>query len=373
MALLFGDPAAVVPSGLLYSKLSGKAYNHFFNALHKGQINCIKKFILNEGMGVNHQFADGSSPLHIAAEKKDVETLKLLLELRASPDFKNQHGQTPLMLGILSPDIAQALICCKCKVNATDGQKRTALHLAGAKGMSDVVQMLLEAKAKVNAVDKWGRTALHITLLNISHNQSVEERYKQVVDLLLSYGSDVNRHDRHHSTPLFLTVANGDHCVEIVQMLISYGAHPDCASRHKLTPLMLATMKGYEQMCRLLLHKNCNVNASNSVTGKSCFFTATQKGFVDIAKLLVYSGCQLHKEHWLYNGSLRTVTGRPSMLEYLRDLREQPLSLMQLCRTVTRMSLGHGIHEKLHRIDCPITLKHYLLLRDELMVERREE
>ena len=369
MALIFGYPAAILPSGST-PRMSGRAYGHFFAALHKGQSTHVRKFIMNDGMGVNHQFADGSSPLHIAAERQDIKTLKLLLQLKACPDFKNQHGQTALMLGILCPDVVQALICYNCKINTTDGQRRTALHLAGAKGMSDVVAMLLKAKAKVNAVDKWGRTSLHITLLNISHNQTVDERYKQVVDLLLSHGSDVNRRDCHYSTPLFLTVANGDHCVEIVQMLISYGAHPDFTSRHKLTPLMLATMKGYDHMCRLLLHKNCDVNTNISVTGKSCFFTAIQKGFVSIAKLLVYSGCQLQKESWMYTGSLRTVTSKALMLEFLEELREQPLSLKQLCRTILRVALGHGIHEKLHRLDYPITLKYYILLKQELKLEK---
>lgn len=72
--------------------------------------------VLNEGLSVNHMFADGTFPLHVAAERGDLEMTKFLLSMRASPDLKTRHGQTPLMLGISYIDIVRQLINYGCKV-----------------------------------------------------------------------------------------------------------------------------------------------------------------------------------------------------------------------------------------------------------------
>ena len=45
-------------------------------------------------------------------------------------------------------------------VNATNFDKRTALHVAAAEGRQKIVEYLVENGAEVNMTDRWGETAL---------------------------------------------------------------------------------------------------------------------------------------------------------------------------------------------------------------------
>ena len=80
-----------------------------YYAVVHGNLKRIKHLVYNEGVSVNHVFMDGSFPLHVAAERGFVEIVTFLLSMKASTDMKNQHGQTPLMLGIGYPPIVKVL------------------------------------------------------------------------------------------------------------------------------------------------------------------------------------------------------------------------------------------------------------------------
>ena len=342
-------------------------YNNLYSALHKRNFKRVRHFVLNEGISVNHQFPDGSFPLHIAAEKGDLGIAKFLLSLRASPDFRNQHGQTALILGICDLEVVEQLIRCNCKVNLTDAQKRTALHLAGSKGLGEVVECLINAGARVNAEDKWGRTPLHMTLLNITHNRAITKGFIHVIRLLLSHGADVNRADRNRSTPLFLAAAAGNHGTQICRLLVSYGAKLDKPSRHNLTPFLLATMKGYEKVSKLLIEYNCDVDIKSSINGKSSLYIAIVRGYPKIARWIVASGFKLHQDAWLFSRtSALSVPKDNETKAWLLALQSLPQPLTHMCRSCIRRSVGCDIKEKVNRLKYPDVLKQYILLSDVL-------
>lgn len=347
-----------------------RMYSKYFTALHRKELNIVRDLVMKEGCLVNYQFGDSSFPIHIAAEKDYLDVLKFLIAANASVDFKNRHGQTALLLGISHRRIVQALIIAGAQVNLSDPHGRTALHLACAIGQIDTVTDLIEAGARVDAHDKWGRTPLHVTLLNITHNQSIAHIYIQVITVLLQKGCNVNQGDRQSSTPLFLAVAVGDSSLDIVKMLIAHGAYPDLPSRHKLTPLMLSVMKGYVKHCMLLLSHNCNVNWRITATKNSCLRTAVKKGYVNIARLIIAAGCDLTREEWLYQPWDYTIMSQSEMtLAWLRELQSTPQSLKHLSRS--RIRETHGIHLRkyVEQIHYPAILKKYILLEDVIPEE----
>lgn len=352
----------------------GPGSMQLYHVLNKRNTPGVKHLVVKEGVGVNHRFADGSFPIHISAEKGDVQSLRFLLSMKASPDAKNRHGQTALMLGIDSTEIVQVLVIeYNCKVDSRDSQQRAALHLAGARGLVPVVRILLAGGATVNALDTWHRSPLHVTLLNLSHGLSLGllNYYSEVIKLLLDRGCDINHADKHRATPLFLAINSGN--VEISKMLIDRGANINKISRHNLSPVMLASMKGFTELCQLLVWHNCNINYRSPSQGKTCSQIAVQKGHMEIVLLLAAAGGQFHAQNWQFYQNKQHWKGickqiSPKMWSWLDDFFTEPLSLQQTCRTIIRKSMGLNLHEKIAKLEYSSVLKRYILMRDIIPV-----
>lgn len=201
----------------------------YYAALRVGDLTKTKYYVLEEGIAVDVLFDDGSWPLHVACERGDYKLTELLLSLKANPNIKNRHGQTPLIIAVGYKDIVQLLISYNAKPNLHDTQKRTALHFAGAQGRADIVSLLLRNGAKVNYCDRWGRTPLHVTLLNVSRNQNASDSFHEVIRQFAVHDSRINKKDQHLYTPLFLGVNCGN--ITIVKTILDCGAKPELPSR----------------------------------------------------------------------------------------------------------------------------------------------
>jgi len=99
-----------------------------------------------------------------------------------------------------------------------DNYDTTPLHWAAQQGHKDVAELLLASGAQVNARNKYGDTPLHFAATAGS---------KEVVELLLAHGADVNVVDRpigagaSGKTPL-QCAASGNH-QDVVELLRQHG------------------------------------------------------------------------------------------------------------------------------------------------------
>lgn len=80
---------------------------------------------------------------------ENLEILKKLLEARASPDAKDLHGKTPLLVAAEwnCRELAQVLLDAKASPNIPDSQGKTPLQLAAENEHSLLVALLLRAGA----------------------------------------------------------------------------------------------------------------------------------------------------------------------------------------------------------------------------------
>jgi serine/threonine-protein phosphatase 6 regulatory ankyrin repeat subunit B len=165
--------------------------------------------------------------------------------------------------------------------NAQDGDGRTALISAAARGDLETVNALIARSADINVRDKRGYTAL-------AH--AIEARYDQVEDALLSKsnldpncrglngrpallayvwrddkervekllarGADVNLQDNDGDTALHGAAESGN--VEIVRLLLSKDAKLDVKNKQGGTPLMWAAARGNEEAAALLLSQSAD-------------------------------------------------------------------------------------------------------------------
>ncbi len=117
---------------------------------------------------------NGKNALHLAAERGQKTSVRLLLDCTTELAAKDARGQTALHLAVENRHevVAQYLVRGGSGKNSSggeldvqDNEGQTALHIAVRTGQVAMVQLLLRAKADLEVRDKGGRTALHLAVL----------------------------------------------------------------------------------------------------------------------------------------------------------------------------------------------------------------
>jgi ankyrin repeat protein len=72
----------------------------------------IFAILVKAGARINAKDRVGNTPLHYAADRNQIEMVKLLLGLKATVDAENKQGMTPLMIGAArgNVEVVQALL-----------------------------------------------------------------------------------------------------------------------------------------------------------------------------------------------------------------------------------------------------------------------
>ncbi|XP_078000067.1 uncharacterized protein LOC144452787 [Glandiceps talaboti] len=124
--------------------------------------------LVNGGAHLDYRGLDGMTPLHKAAKKANCKGLKVMLDLGASPNHKDNKRLTPLYYTMLyggNAQCAQLLLHDRADVNVTDDRGWTEIHQACRYGRVQHLELLLYYKADMNIQNEAGNTALHICAL----------------------------------------------------------------------------------------------------------------------------------------------------------------------------------------------------------------
>ena len=141
--------------------------------------------------------------------------------------MRNYQGYSPLLAAAQNghPDICGILLAHGSDVNEVSPEtKRTALHLAVARGHEAVVKVLLSWGAIVHPQDHGGGTPLHI---------ACQEGRLACVLALLKAGSSVFMESNDGA--LLIQIAASHNRVEILRALLDYGFSSDMVSCHENT------------------------------------------------------------------------------------------------------------------------------------------
>ena len=162
--------------------------------------------LLREGADVNEYTTGGKTPLHYAAQSKNIAVVHALIQAGADLNAKAAGNVTPLMLSLDmafgQPDIALALVRAGADVNAADENGDTALIIATTESSDEVFQSLLAKGANPNARGLNGETALHYAAMN-----ALVDRAK----LLLAHGADPTIRNSGGLVPSDLAVTTNPH------------------------------------------------------------------------------------------------------------------------------------------------------------------
>uniref|UniRef100_A0A8C9WJA1 Poly [ADP-ribose] polymerase n=1 Tax=Scleropages formosus TaxID=113540 RepID=A0A8C9WJA1_SCLFO len=240
-------------------------------------------------LNVNCHASDGrkSTPLHLAAGYNRVKTVQLLLQHGADVHAKDKGDLVPLhnACSYGHYEVTELLVKHGACVNAMDLWQFTPLHEAASKNRVEVCSLLLSYGADPTFLNSYefkghallqaareadiARVKKHLTLesINFKHPQTHETalhcaaaspypKRKQVCELLLRKGANVNEKTRDFLTPLHLASEKSHN--DVIEVLVKHEAKVNALDNLGQTALHRAAHCGHLQTCRLLLSSGCD-------------------------------------------------------------------------------------------------------------------
>ncbi|HEY7338378.1 MAG TPA: ankyrin repeat domain-containing protein [Bryobacteraceae bacterium] len=209
--------------------------------------------LLAQHVDVNAAEPDGSTALHWAAQRDNLEIAEALIAAGANVKATTRYTITPLSTACINGDAAliERLLNAGADPNETVEEGQTALMTASLNGKVEAVKLLLSRGAKVNAKENFrGQTALM---------WAASEGNAQAAEMLLEFGADVKAKSNNGFTPLLFAVRNGH--IDAAKALLMHGANVNDVAPDGTSALNMAIVNAYFELASTLLDFGANPNA----------------------------------------------------------------------------------------------------------------
>uniref|UniRef100_A0A674AXR3 Poly [ADP-ribose] polymerase n=1 Tax=Salmo trutta TaxID=8032 RepID=A0A674AXR3_SALTR len=258
-------------------------------------------------LNVNCHASDGrkSSPLHLAAGYNRVKTVQLLLKHGADVHAKDKGDLVPLhnACSYGHYEVTDILVKQGACVNAMDLWQFTPLHEAASKNRVDVCSLLVS-----NGADPTFLNCHNQSAIDLSPTPQLKERlayeFRGHALLQAAREADLPRLKKHLSLETIafkhpLTHETALHCAatspypkrkQVCELLLRKGANVNEKTKDFLTPLHLASEKSHNDIIEVLVKHEAKVNALDNL-GQTALHRAAHCGHLQTCRLLLKAGC----------------------------------------------------------------------------------
>ncbi|BCS20482.1 uncharacterized protein APUU_20914A [Aspergillus puulaauensis] len=247
------------------------------------------KLLLELGASVDYKDEDDKTPLCHAAESGHEGIVKILLEHKAETDLSDKDKRTPLSHAS-TPEVIRLLLKSGADPESRDSLGQTPLFHAVLSLSIPRIDLLLDSGAALESRDDRGRTAL----------SCAAERHlgEETIKVLLDRGADKESRDYKGRTPLSVAVGRTplSHGVQhlghgTVKLLLDRGTDIESTDKSGKTPLFYASGNRYWTIpFWLLLDRGANVGSRDCSGGTVLHMASRYIGNEDLLLELVKIG-----------------------------------------------------------------------------------
>ena len=248
----------------------------------------IASLLLDSKADINCTDIEGKTPVHLAAENGHIKFVKFCIEKGAKLDVRDRLGRCPLFVAYESENFEVIKMLehedsCLVPISFVNNRGLEKVHIAASKGNlalidhnigslckwkprrtyekdtvlhfaanSKIASKIIEydCEKSIRFKNLWGEIPLHT---------AVKKEAKDVVNLLINSGSDVNAVNKKGCSPLMYAVETGS--LEIVKRLMVEGAAVNARDHDNQTPLHYAAKNGNYGIAKYLLKNGADINA----------------------------------------------------------------------------------------------------------------
>ncbi len=204
--------------------------------------------------GANKTEPDGTTALHWAAQRNDVESAEKLIRAGADVKAANRYGVTPLQMAATNGSAAmiEKLLAAGANPNTALPEGETVLMTAARTGDPEAVKVLLAHGADANATEGWRKqTALM---------WAAAENNVAVAKALIDAGADVRARSKAGAFNAFLFAVRAGH-IGTSGVLLDAGVNVNEPMPDGTSPLLLAVINAHYELAAFLLDRDADPNA----------------------------------------------------------------------------------------------------------------
>lgn len=314
-------------SAKITEMLIGKADKNIINDSLEGKTPLIiavgnsyidtAKILIENGANINAVDIEGWSALSYAVNNGDIEIAKLLLENKAK--IKDE-----LLIAIKSPivessiNMMKLLIDNKANINYTDENGFNPLNIAIESGDMEVTKFLITNGANVNSLMQDG-----VSLIGYA----IAQNNMDLLQILIENGANVNytNGDSWADTPLKTASRLG--LDNVVRILLTRNVDINAVDMNGNTALHTAALNSQLSIVKLLLEKNPNLDIQNKV-GNTALHLAVISGNIDIVGELVLKGAntRIRNNDGKYPRDIARANNSAAIFEVLREAENKNIN-----------------------------------------------